>query len=142
MRPINIAKSTDLPDKSTKQDSSINDLYRKCCTGCYYTAECPQVYKHEKCPFTGDITVSLDRSTLQNIQVNLVENALSNLQKYENLFERGMVDDMDRLDKMRRTVFDLLEKLKKDAVSAEDTSILERLGIKSHGEKSTKGTNR
>ena len=141
MRPINLTKN-DPPKIDNSTDTSINHLYKNGCSGCYYTSECPYANKYEKCPFMSNISVSLDRATLQQLQINLVENALTNLQKYENLFERGMVDDMDRLDKMRRTVFDLLEKLKKDSKSEDGASILDRLGIKSHGQKSSNRANK
>jgi hypothetical protein len=136
MRPIELGSED--TKKEPPKSKSINDLYRKTCEGCLYASECPQAYKHAKCPFIGDVTVSLDRATLQKLQVGIAEDALMNLKKYENLYLRGIVDDSDKLDKMRKTAFDILEKLKKDSISEDDTSILDKLGIKSHGQKASK----
>jgi len=122
----------DVKTKEARKSVSIVDMLVDECSKCFYEGSCPQSRKDSTCSLVESQKVRLSSSKdIQSLQEGIVEDALDNLKKQEALFRIGFVDDAEGLSQLRKSTFDLLEKLKKTAFEPSSSkSVAETLGLK------------
>lgn len=131
MRPI----PTDNPKeekKETQKSISIVDMLVDECSKCFYESSCPQARKDSTCSLVESQKIRLSSSKdIQVLQEGIVEDAVDNLKKQEALFRIGFIDDADGLASLRKSTFELLEKLKKTAFETPTSkTVSDVLGLK------------
>jgi hypothetical protein len=131
-RPIKSRDEEEPARQHKPKEVNILDLIPNECRKCYYIDRCPEAHKSEHCSLISQTPVSIKGpADIQALQEELVKNAVTTLNKLEALQRLGFMDDANDLMSLRKSTFDLLEKLKRSAGSATPStkSVKEVLGL-------------